>query len=106
MRIRELAGITTPESRMIMITPWDAYDPARHRKSDSEEQPRHQPGGSMAKSIRIVLPELSTERRQEFVKIVTQNGRRRPRRYSPRAARRDGALKKEAKARRPHRRRG
>src|SRR3954470_14940444 len=23
MRIRELAGITTPESRMLVITPWD-----------------------------------------------------------------------------------
>lgn len=96
MRIRELAGITTPEPRMLMIQPWDngSIQPIEKaiQKSNLGLNPAVQ-----GKFIRIVLPELSTERRQEFVKVVhkmTENSR-----VAMRHVRRDALeqLKKESK---------
>jgi ribosome recycling factor len=96
MRIRELAGITTPESRVIMIQPWDASTVHAIEKAIQKSNLGLNPAVDK-KSIRIVLPELSTERRNEFVKIVrkmTEDGR-----VAIRHVRRDAmeALKKAAK---------
>lgn len=69
MRIRELAGITTPEPRALAIQPWDAT--ALHpiekaiQKANIGLNPTIQ-----GKTIRIFFPELSQERRQEYVKMV------------------------------------
>jgi ribosome recycling factor len=69
MRIRELAGITTPEPRTLAIQPWDmnSLHPIEKAilKSNLGLTPTIQ-----GKIIRIFFPELSQERRQEFVKIV------------------------------------
>src|SRR5205085_4606729 len=97
MRIRELAGITTPEPRMLMIQPWDASTVHAIEKAIQKSNLGLNPAVDK-KFIRIVLPELSTERRQEFVKTVksmAENGR-----VAIRHVRRDAleALKKEAKA--------
>ena len=97
MRIRELAGITTPESRVIMIQPWDAATVHPIEKAIQKANLGLNPAVDK-KYIRIVLPELSTERRQEFVKIVkkmTEDGR-----VAIRHVRRDAieAVKKEGKA--------
>ena len=97
MRIRELAGITTPEPRMLMIQPWDAA--ALHpiekaiQKANLGLNPTVQ-----GKFIRIVLPDLSQERRLEFVKLIkkmAEDGR-----VAIRHVRRDALehLKKEAKS--------
>jgi len=96
MRIRELAGITTPESRVIMIQPWDATTVHAIEKGIQKANLGLNPSIDK-KTIRIVLPELSTERRNEFVKIVkkmTEDGR-----VAIRHVRRDAmeALKKSAK---------
>jgi ribosome recycling factor len=96
MRIRELAGITTPESRVIMIQPWDASTVHAIEKAIQKANLGLNPAVDK-KSIRIVLPELSTERRNEFVKIVkkmTEDGR-----VAIRHVRRDAmeALKKTGK---------
>ena len=96
MRIRELAGITTPESRVIMIQPWDASTVHAIEKAIQKANLGLNPSVDK-KNIRIVLPELSTERRNEFVKIVrkmTEDGR-----VAIRHVRRDAmeALKKAAK---------
>ncbi|HTG45973.1 MAG TPA: ribosome recycling factor [Verrucomicrobiae bacterium] len=69
MRIRELASITTPESRVIMIQPWDAGTIHAIEKGIQKANLGLNPTVDK-KYIRIVLPELSTERRNEFVKIV------------------------------------
>jgi ribosome recycling factor len=69
MRIRELAGITTPESRVILIQPWDAGTVHAIEKAIQKANLGLNPSVDK-KNIRIVLPELSTERRNEFVKIV------------------------------------
>jgi len=69
MRIRELAGITTPEPRTLAIQPWDinSLHPIEKaiQKSNLGLTPTIQ-----GKMIRIFFPELSQERRQEFVKII------------------------------------
>jgi ribosome recycling factor len=96
MRIRELAGITTPEARVLMIQPWDqtTVHPIEKAilKSNLGVTPTVQ-----GKIIRLVLPELSQERRHEMVKIVrkmTEDGR-----VAIRHVRRDAieAVKKESK---------
>src|SRR3954469_6401903 len=77
MRIRELAGITTPEPRMLMIQPWDAGSVQAIEKAIQKCNLGLNPSIN-GKFIRIVLPELSTERRQEFVKVIhkmTEEGR-------------------------------
>jgi ribosome recycling factor len=69
MRIRELAGITTPETRMILISPWDINSLHPIEKAIQKSNLGLNPSVDK-KSIRIVLPELSQERRVEFTKIV------------------------------------
>jgi len=96
MRVRELAGITTPEPRQLVIQPWDAgsLHPIEKaiQKSNLGLTPTVQ-----GKVIRISFPELSQERRQEFVKIVhkmAESGR-----VAIRHVRRDGLeLLKKTKA--------
>ena len=64
MRIRELANISTPEPRMLVITPWDvaALQPIEKaiQKANIGISPVVQ-----GKLLRLAFPELSTERRQE-----------------------------------------
>lgn len=69
MRIRELAGITTPESRMLVIQPWDMASIQPIEKAIQKANLGLSPV-VQGKIIRIAFPELSTERRQEFVKIT------------------------------------
>jgi ribosome recycling factor len=77
MRIRELAGITTPEPRTLAIQPWDANTLHPIEKAIQKANLGLTPS-IQGKVIRIFFPELSEERRQEFVKIVrkmTEDGR-------------------------------
>ena len=97
MRIRELAGITTPEARMLLIQPWDATTVHPIEKAIQKSNLGLNPAVDK-KFIRIVLPELSTERRQEFSKIakkMAEDGR-----VAIRHVRRDAIeeLKKQGKA--------
>ena len=69
MRIRELAGITTPEPRTLTITPWDANSLHPIEKAILKSNLGLTPS-IQGRAIRIFFPELSEERRQEFVKIV------------------------------------
>lgn len=97
MRLRELAGITCPESRMLVITPWDAANLHPIEKAIQKANLGLNPTIDK-KVIRLVFPELSGERRQEFVKLVrkmAEDGR-----VAIRHVRRDAmeALKKEVKA--------
>lgn len=97
MRIRELAGITAPEPRMLMIQPWDVGSIQAIEKAIQKSNLGLNPA-VQGKFIRLVLPELSTERRVEFTKIVkkmAEDGR-----VAIRHVRRDALehLKKEAKA--------
>jgi ribosome recycling factor len=96
MRIRELAGITIPEPRMILIQPWDAGTAHPIEKAIQKANLGLNPV-VQGKAIRISLPELSQERRQEFVKVIhkmAENGR-----VAIRHVRRDAIerMKKESK---------
>jgi ribosome recycling factor len=97
MRIRELAGITSPEPRMLLIQPWDATTLHPIEKAIQKSNLGLNPAVDK-KFIRIVLPELSQERRMEFIKIVkkmAEDGR-----VAIRHVRRDALehLKKDSKA--------
>ena len=77
MRLRELAGITTPEPRLILIQPWDISTIHPIEKAIQKSNLGLNPVLDK-KIIRIVLPELSQERRTEIVKAVhkmTEDGR-------------------------------
>ncbi|HTI99708.1 MAG TPA: ribosome recycling factor [Dongiaceae bacterium] len=96
MRIRELAGISTPEPRMLMIQPWDNSSVSPIEKAIQKANIGLNPA-VQGKFIRIVLPDLSTEQREKFVKAchkMTEDGR-----VAVRHVRRDAleAVKKEAK---------
>jgi ribosome recycling factor len=69
MRIRELAGITTPEPRMLVLQPWDMNSLHPIEKAIQKANLGLSPT-IQGKIIRLVFPELSQERRQEFVKIT------------------------------------
>ena len=69
MRVRELAGITTPEPRTLAIQPWDISSLHPIEKAIQKSNLGLTPA-VQGKVIRIFFPELSQERRQEFVKIV------------------------------------
>jgi ribosome recycling factor len=97
MRIRELAGITTPEPRMLVLQPWDASNLHPIEKAIQKANLGLNPQ-IQGKIIRIIMPELSEERRHEFVKVVhkmAENGR-----VAVRHIRRDAMeqLKKEVKS--------
>jgi ribosome recycling factor len=69
MRLREVAGITTPEPRTLAIQPWDATTLVHIEKAIQKANLGLNPA-TQGKTIRIFFPELSQERRQEFTKIL------------------------------------
>ena len=69
MRIRELAGISTPEPRMLVVQPWDITGIQAIEKAIQKANLGLSPV-VQGKIIRVAFPELSAERRQEFVKIT------------------------------------
>ena len=97
MRIRELAGITTPEARVLAITPWDISTVHPNEKAIMKSNLGVMPS-VQGKIIRLVLPELSQERRQEMVKIVHKMAE--DCRVAIRHVRRDAleSIKKQSKA--------
>ncbi|MSR66979.1 MAG: ribosome recycling factor [Pedosphaera sp.] len=97
MRLREVAGITTPEPRMIVIQPWDIGTLQPIEKAIQKANLGLHPAVDK-KIIRISIPELSTERRLEIVKAakkMAEDGR-----VAVRHVRRDSieALKKDSKS--------
>ncbi len=97
MRIREMAGITTPEPRTLLIQPWDMGTISLIDKAIQKANLGLNPMVDK-KFLRIVLPELSEERRIEFTKVVrkmAEDGR-----VAVRHVRRDAidTLKKETKS--------
>ena len=96
MRIKELANISVPESRMLLIQPWDQGSVGPIEKAIQKANLGLNPA-VQGKFIRLVLPDLSTEQRLKFVKAVkhmAETGK-----VAIRQIRRDAleALKKEGK---------
>ena len=70
-RIKELATINTPEPRTILIQPWDKQAIPNIVKSIKESSLGLNPIDD-ATGIRLNIPSLTQERREEFVKLLHQ----------------------------------
>ena len=69
MKLKQLALITTPEPRLLVVQPFDAGDRQRHREGAERIEDRHHPTVD-GKIIRLPIPELSEERRKDLVKSL------------------------------------
>lgn len=69
MRLKECAAISTPDARMIQIQPWDVSLLKAIEKGIQTANLGFNPIID-GKILRIPLPEMSRERRQEFVKTA------------------------------------
>lgn len=67
MRLKDCAAISTPDARLIQIQPWDASLVKAIVKGIQEANLGFNPVPD-SKVVRVPLPEMSRERRQEFVK--------------------------------------
>jgi ribosome recycling factor len=71
MPLKQCAAITTPDARLIQIQPWDAGLGKAIAKAIIDANLGLNPIVD-AKVIRVPLPEMSRERRQEFVKTANR----------------------------------
>jgi len=69
MRIKDCAAISTPDARMIVIQPWDNGLTKAVEKGIQIANIGLNPAID-GKIVRVPLPEMSRERRQEFVKVA------------------------------------
>lgn len=72
-RLRDIAGITAPEPRMLVVQPWDQSAVKSIEKAIQASQIGISPV-SDGRVIRLPIPELSEERRAELAKMVRTRG--------------------------------
>jgi ribosome recycling factor len=96
MKLKQLALISSPEPRLLVINPFDASTTQAIEKAIKESNIGIQPSVD-GKIIRLPIPALSEERRRDLVKTVKHIAEET--RVRIRAARRDGmeSLKKSQK---------
>jgi ribosome recycling factor len=96
MKLKQLALITTPEARLLVIQPFDASTTKDIEKAIKESKLGINPAVD-GKIIRLPIPALSEERRRDLVKGIKQMAEEA--RVRIRSSRRDGldALKKSQK---------
>lgn len=71
MRLMEVATIAAPDTSQLLISPWDKGLTKAIEKGISESDLNLTPNVS-GDTIRIVIPPLTEERRQDYVKLVSQ----------------------------------
>lgn len=71
MPINQVATISCPEARLIVINPWDKTNMSAIEKSILKSDLSLNPS-SDGNLIRIQIPELTEERRKEYVKLARQ----------------------------------
>jgi ribosome recycling factor len=71
--INQLASLSIPEPRQIVIQPWDSHAIADIEKAILKSELGLNPMND-GKIVRIVLPPLTAERRRELVKLVKKLG--------------------------------
>ena len=69
MPLNQLAGISAPEAGLLVIQPWDKNSLHDIEKAISKSELGLNPAND-GNIIRIAIPPLSEERRQELIKIV------------------------------------
>lgn len=67
--LQQLASFTTTDARTLLITPFDVSALRNIEKALSESEVGANPSND-GKVIRVVMPELTEERRKEYVKLV------------------------------------
>ncbi len=70
-RLRDIAGITAPEARLLVIQPWDTSAVSAIEKAILASNVGITPM-SDGKSLKLPIPELSQERRQSLAKQAKQ----------------------------------
>lgn len=69
MRLRDVASISTPEPRLLVVQPWDPSQIPAIEKGITSSGLGLQPMND-GKIIRLPIPELSQERRESLIKVV------------------------------------
>ncbi len=69
--LKQVASITTPEPRTIVVAPWDKSNLVNIEKAIRELQLNFNPNND-GQVIRINIPALTEERRKEIVKLLNQ----------------------------------
>ena len=92
--INQVAGISVPEARLIVIQPWDASLLKEIEKEILKSEIGINPNND-GKVIRLAFPELTEERRKELVKDIKKMGEES--KVAIRSVRRDGIDEAKAK---------
>ncbi|MBC8090576.1 MAG: ribosome recycling factor [Pseudonocardia sp.] len=71
--INQLASISIPEARMVVIKPYDASSLKTLEKAIRESDLGLNPGND-GQIIRVIVPQLSEERRRDMVKVARGKG--------------------------------
>lgn len=71
--INQMANVSAPEPRMILIQPWDANAISMIEKAIQKSDLGINPSND-GKVIRIVMPQLTEERRKELSKVAKKFG--------------------------------
>lgn len=72
--LNQLASIQVPEARMAVIKPYDASQLAALEKAIRSSDLGVNPPSNDGQIIRVVIPQLSEERRREMVKVARGKG--------------------------------
>ncbi len=94
--INQVAGISVPEARLIVIQPWDASILKEIEREIIKAEIGINPNND-GKVIRLAFPELTEERRKELVKEIKKMGE--DAKVSVRSVRREGMDKSRTKRR-------
>ena len=73
MPINQLGNISSPEARLLVISPYDAATIKEIEKAIQKSDLGINPSND-GRLIRLVFPELTEERRKELVKLVRKKG--------------------------------
>ena len=71
--LQQLASFTVPEARVIIISPYDAGAMTAIEKSIRDSDLGVNPTDD-GKTIRVTLPELTEERRKDYIKLARHKG--------------------------------
>ena len=67
--VKQIAAVSSPDPRQILIHPWDANAIVEIEKAINSSKLGITPTND-GKVMRLVFPPLSTERREEFIKVI------------------------------------
>lgn len=71
--LQQLASFQTPEARMVLITPYDKSSMGAIERTLRDSDLGVNPSNDGV-AIRVILPELTQERRKEYIKLAHRKG--------------------------------